>query len=239
MQGGDMHRAKQKGQGRDRRRGRELSVGVVCAHSSEREALVLALGAADGIRAIECGPGTADSVTLARDLMIDLVLIALEPGPAASFATALRSAAPTIRAVALVHSNSEAAPARLVAAGIVGFVPSGAGLVACIRTLRAVRSRGFLYPPKIAAEVMAAPSGRGEPIGLRGRPLQVAECLAEGCTNKEIAAQLRIAEGTVKSHVHAVLIALGVEHRWEVRAVLATHLPRLHLVRKSKREAGE
>ncbi len=241
-----MPRPKQGGHGRNRRRRSEITIGVVCGHASEREALVSALGDAGGVRALDCGTGNAESVTRVRDLGIEIVLVGLDPGPAASFTAALRSAVPGIRAVVLLRSESEGALARLAAAGVVGFVRFGAGLSACVRTLRAVRSRGFSCPPEIAAEVLRAReahgggsrSERSGAAGLRGRPLQVAECVAEGLSNKEISARLLIAEGTVKSHVHAVLKALGVEHRWEVRGALQALPVKLTIVRTKNGPEG-
>lgn len=235
-----MHRAKQKGRGKSTS-GHMMSVGIVCAHASEREALVIGLGLVSRqVQAIDCGAGMADSVVRVRDLAIEVVLVGLESGPAASFGTALRSAAPGVRVVVLLRSEAEGVLRRLAGAGVVGFVPPGAGLAACVRALRAVHSHGFHCPPEFAAEVFGAsklPTEDGRSVHrgsatLRGRPLQIAECVAEGLTNKEIAARLRIAEGTVKSHVHAVLLALGVEHRWEVQGVLPATPPRLHVVRK-------
>jgi len=66
-------------------------------------------------------------------------------------------------------------------------------------------------------------SGGGEaaadlPPGLERltmRQRQVLELLGLGITNKEIATRLRIAEATVKLHVHHILRALGVNNRTE------------------------
>jgi DNA-binding NarL/FixJ family response regulator len=62
---------------------------------------------------------------------------------------------------------------------------------------------------------------------LHGRRLEVAKRIAEGLSNKEIGSRLGIAPGTVKNHVHAVLGALGVEHRWQVAAALQVQIASL------------
>ena len=48
---------------------------------------------------------------------------------------------------------------------------------------------------------------------LTAREMEIARAVAEGLRNKEIAAQLRIAEGTVKQHLHAIYEKLKLEGR--------------------------
>lgn len=217
----------------------KIVVGVVCATTCERQSLVLALRASGSIEAVDCGAGVADSIARVRDLSIELVLIALEPGPAASFAVSLLSGIPRVRPVALLRSESEGALIQLVGAGIVGFIEQSADLVACVRGLRAVSTHGCYCPPNLMAIVIRPKPPRAvtrqqgsESSGgrLHGRRLEVAECIATGLSNKEICTRLAIAEGTVKNHVHAVLQALSVERRWEVAGALRQEVSRLSLV---------
>ena len=53
-----------------------------------------------------------------------------------------------------------------------------------------------------------------EPLTTRER--QIALVLSEGVTNKEIAQRLRLAEGTVKVHLHNAYEKLGVSSRIEI-----------------------
>ena len=57
-----------------------------------------------------------------------------------------------------------------------------------------------------------------EPLTTRER--QIALVLSEGVTNKEIAQRLRLAEGTVKVHLHHIYRKLGIANRTAL-AVLA------------------
>lgn len=56
---------------------------------------------------------------------------------------------------------------------------------------------------------------------LTPREREVALLLAEGARNREVAARLKIAEATVKDHVHRALDKLGCESRAELVAMLA------------------
>lgn len=53
---------------------------------------------------------------------------------------------------------------------------------------------------------------------LSERELEVLRLLAAGSSNKEVAKALHLVEGTVKNHVSAILLKLGVRDR--TRAVL-------------------
>jgi len=64
----------------------------------------------------------------------------------------------------------------------------------------------------------AAPADE-DPFGLTPRERQVLAALAEGATNREIAAQLFMAEKTASVHVSRILAKLGVRSRTEAAAV--------------------
>jgi DNA-binding NarL/FixJ family response regulator len=58
-----------------------------------------------------------------------------------------------------------------------------------------------------------------DPFGLTPRERQVLTALAEGATNREIAANLFMAEKTASVHVSRILAKLGVRSRTEAAAV--------------------
>jgi two-component system, NarL family, nitrate/nitrite response regulator NarL len=62
------------------------------------------------------------------------------------------------------------------------------------------------------------PPPRIDPLTTRER--QIVRVMAEGLTNKEIARRLRLAEGTVKVHLHRVYRKLGIANRTAL-AILA------------------
>ena len=56
-------------------------------------------------------------------------------------------------------------------------------------------------------------------MALTSREREITALLGEGLSNKEIAARLRIAIHTVKSHVHNILEKLSLRSRLEVVAL--------------------
>lgn len=93
-------------------------------------------------------------------------------------------------------------------------------LVEAIRTT--ARGDSFLQP-SVAAKVIAEftrtgkvePARREQPLvePLSERELEILAVLSQGASNKEIAAQLFITEGTVKNHITNILGKLGVRDR--------------------------
>lgn len=80
----------------------------------------------------------------------------------------------------------------------------------------ATRSLG---QPMIVLRVPAAPPAAPEALAsLSPRERQVAELIAAGLANKEIAARLRLGVGTVKDHVHHILSKTGLPNRAAVAA---------------------
>jgi DNA-binding CsgD family transcriptional regulator len=70
---------------------------------------------------------------------------------------------------------------------------------------------------------LVAQLGSGRPGGLSARQLEVAQLLAEGLTNRQIAQRLVISERTAQNHVQHILTKLGFSSRsqiavWTARA---------------------
>jgi DNA-binding NarL/FixJ family response regulator len=85
------------------------------------------------------------------------------------------------------------------------------------RSVSGARPEALVEPPGKAPEGAASPARPVEPLAdpLSARELAVLRLLAAGRTNKEIAGELFVAEGTVKAHVAGVYRKLGVHSRAE------------------------
>lgn len=117
----------------------------------------------------------------------------------------------------LTSYNDEEALFAAILAGASGYVLKqirSRDLVAAVRTVAAGQS---LLDPAMTTRVLdRVRSGSvADPgaAGLSRREQQVLAHIAEGLTNREIAAALGLAEKTVKNYVSAVLNKLGVERR--------------------------
>lgn len=76
-----------------------------------------------------------------------------------------------------------------------------------------VDGRRFRLVPLDEPVAVAAPSRAATAATLTGRELQIAALVAEGRVNKQIAAELRISEWTVSTHLRRIFAKLGVDTR--------------------------
>ena len=102
---------------------------------------------------------------------------------------------------------------------------TGSGLEELAAAIRTVAEGGTLFRPALGARVLQglqrAPTAFEAsqlPEPLTPREKEILALLANGSSNKEIAAALGTAEGTVKNQVSSIMAKLGVRDR--TRAVL-------------------
>ncbi len=150
-------------------------------------------------------------------------------------------AVPTL--VLTTFDDSELALAAL-RAGARGYLLKDVTLEELLGAVRTLAAGGTLVQPSVTERLLRAlasdSSGPHDPYPddpppqpLTPRELEVLRLLAGGYANREIAAALHLAPGTVKNHVSSVLLKLGVGDR--TKAVLRA----LHLGLLTHREGAQ
>lgn len=119
-------------------------------------------------------------------------------------------------------------------AGAMGFLLKDASPDFLRRAVHDLAAGGAVLDPRIVARLLPRLRGSGGGAGvdrvlaaLSQRESQVLRLIGAGASNAEIAAQLQIAESTVKGYVSAVLTKLGAANRVQA-ALLAKRLPQAH-----------
>jgi len=117
---------------------------------------------------------------------------------------------------------------RALRAGAAGFLLKDSPSSRLIAAVRAAATGDSLIEPAITRRLVErfveAPQPQGLPAQLTSlteRELDVLRLIARGLSNAEIAAELVVAETTVKTHVARVLTKLGVRDR--VQAVVVAY----------------
>ena len=133
----------------------------------------------------------------------------------------LRAERPTIAVLALTTFDDDEALAGMLRAGAAGFVLKGVPADELHKAVRVVAAGGAWLDPAVTGRVLAvyrtAPSG--PPGGRRlldvvtNRELEVLALIGQGLTNAEIAADLFVGEGTVKTHVNHLFTKLDLRDR--------------------------
>ncbi|MQA97930.1 MAG: response regulator, partial [Streptosporangiales bacterium] len=133
---------------------------------------------------------------------------------------ALRDAGIDVPVLVLTTFDDDELVLEALRAGARGYLLKDVTLEQLVGAVRALRDGGTLAQPAITDRLLRAIRGRdpgaldGPPAQeLTGRELDVLRLMASGYTNREIAAALFLAEGTVKNHVSTVLLKLGARDR--------------------------
>jgi DNA-binding NarL/FixJ family response regulator len=189
-----------------------------------REALATLLGVRPEIEVVgEAGDGDA-ALRQAAELRPDVVLMDLHMPVLDGIAATrrLHVEQPAIRVLALTTFDDDEDVFAALRAGAVGYLLKDVTSDRLVEALLAAARGESVLQPSVAARVVArfaqlpdAAPPRRQPlvVPLSDRELEVLRALAEGGSNREIAAALFLAEGTVKNHVTNVLAKLGARDR--------------------------
>jgi DNA-binding NarL/FixJ family response regulator len=170
----------------------------------------------------ECSDGSAALATV-RDSNPDVVLMDVRmpvlDGIGATLQ--LRAEHPTVPVLALTTFDDDEALAGMLRAGAAGFVLKGVPAEELQRAVRIVAAGGAWLDAAVTSRVLAVyratPTNRpGDQTALdrlTAREREVLALIGHGRTNVEIAQDLGIGEGTVKTHVNHLFTKLNLRDR--------------------------
>ncbi|HEX4884085.1 MAG TPA: response regulator transcription factor [Casimicrobiaceae bacterium] len=169
-------------------------------------------------RIVEAGDMDGVLRLSAADPAPDLVLVDLRMpgGQGIDGVRALRALAPQVPVAILSADEDRAIVHALLALGVAGFIPKSHTSELIVQAVQLMLAGGNYVPLCLLG---SGPSPL-EQTGLTGRRVEVLRLLSRGLSNKEIARELGISEGTVKVHLLGVFRLLGVRNR--TQAVLAS-----------------
>ena len=121
----------------------------------------------------------------------------------------IRSEFPNARIIVLTTYTGDAQVLGALKAGARGYLIKGHVHRDLLETIRAV----YAGQKRIPTEIAAAVANHVSDDELTQREIQILRLIAAGNANKQIAEQLSIGEGTVKTHVVNLLSKLGANDR--------------------------
>ena len=202
-----------------------IGVYLLAGNRLLREALVKLLQKRGDIRllgATGLSPQIVEQITAAGPdvLLCDL---AIETLVELQITREIRRAAPNLKIVMIGMEEDEKTFLRGVLDGVVGYLLKEASASEIADAVRAVADNNAVCSPRLclalfnyvsSSEITQAhPLAVRHDLGLTRRELQLVQMIAQGLTNKEIAAQLNLSENTIKNHVHRMLRKLGARDR--------------------------
>jgi two-component system NarL family response regulator len=194
-----------------------IRVGIVDDHPVVRDGLAAILGLQPDINVVgEAGTGR-EACALFDQQRPDVLLLDLKmPGMGGrEVVQTLCAAHPDARIIILTTYGGDEDIFRSLKAGAKGYLLKDAPRQQILEAIRTVHA-GERYLPAAIASKVAEHALQPE---LTGREREVLQGMARGKSNKEIGAALSISEGTVKTHVKAVLAKLDAVSRTEAVAI--------------------
>jgi DNA-binding NarL/FixJ family response regulator len=171
----------------------------------------------------ECADGgevPAAVAALAPDVVLMDVRMPFVDGVQATRELRRREGSPPV--LALTTFDDEQVLAGMLRAGAAGFVLKGVPAEDLQRAVRSVAGGGAWLDPAVTARVLAiyrtatppaAVAAAADLDSLTGREREVLALIGRGRTNGEIAAELFVSEGTVKTHVNHLFTKLQLRDR--------------------------
>jgi two-component system nitrate/nitrite response regulator NarL len=180
-------------------------------------------------------PEAAQLLSAAAASKPDVALISLDldssPQKGLQLARRLNASQPGVHIAILLDTTTRESVIAAFRNGARAVFSRGAGLPElgyCIERT----SRGEIFASNTEAEYLlealrAGPSCDAIDIDtlnkLSKREIEVAECAAQGHTNRQIAEQLRLSEHTIKNYLSRAYEKLGVSTRMELLVLLSQH----------------
>ena len=199
---------------------------IVDDHEVVRMGLRAALEVEDDFTVVAEAANGQDAIDRARAHRPDIVLmdVRMDGIDGIEACREIRSELPATRVLMLTSFAEEETVVAALLAGAAGYVLKNVPRVRLLEALRAVARGESLLDSKVTkgvVEKLTAPpqkEKRDDAGLLTERELEVLALIADGATNKEIAAKLVVSENTARNHVSHILSKLGFSRRSEAAA---------------------
>jgi DNA-binding NarL/FixJ family response regulator len=190
-----------------------------------REGLETLLSVHKDIQVVGQASNGQEAVEIAHQVQPDVVLMDIRmpvlDGVRATHQ--LKVSRPQSKVIVLTTFDDDEYIFEALKMGAVGYLLKDVGSGQLVEAIRAASRGDSILEPSVAAKVIAEFTRVSKMVPLRKmealvdplseREQEILSLIACGASNKEIAQQLYIAEGTVKNHVTHILGKLGVRDR--------------------------
>lgn len=205
-----------------------IRVVVVDDHKVVRVGLCRVLDAADGIEVVGDAGNAHEALPAVTRTIPDVVIVdvRMPGGDGLQLVREIRSRHPDTACLMFTSFADEQVFYRAVMAGAAGYLLKDADNAEIVDAVRRAADGEQLVPSEVIDELRA----REEEVELDAVTLAeltpqeraIVRLIAKGHTNREIAAELHLAEKTVRNYVSNVLAKLGMKNRTEVAVHIAS-----------------
>jgi DNA-binding NarL/FixJ family response regulator len=202
---------------------------VVDDHPVVREGLRSFLGTREGMEVVGEADDVDGAVREAERLAPDVVLLdlVLPGGGGVAALPRLLGLDPAPKVIILTSFGADEQALAAVRGGASGWLGKDVPPAELENAIRTVHRGGSVLDPAIAARVLGevASGGSGDPHleQLTTREREVLALLGQGLSNRDLAAQLFVAEKTIKTHVSSILAKLHLTDRTQAALFAVRH----------------
>jgi NarL family two-component system response regulator LiaR len=204
-----------------------IRVLIVDDHPVVRQGLLGFLETYADITVIAEADNGAQAVALAQEHVPDVILMDLlmPEMDGVEAIEQIMTSSPITRIIVLTSYTEDKYLLPAMRAGAVGYQLKDADPEDLVSAIRAASRGQTTLHPGVAARLVQGADQPGEDslTDLSKRELDVLRLVARGMSNKEIAKELVISEGTVKSHVSNILSKLHLAHRTQAALYALKH----------------
>lgn len=202
---------------------------VVDDHEVVRQGLVALLDRRPGFQVVAQAGSVAEAIDQARLHRPDIVVmdVRLPDGSGVEACREIRSEMPETKVIMLTSFPDDEAVLSAIVAGASGYLLKQIRARDLVAALEAVGRGESLLDPAVTERVlervrrMAAGETNDELSVLTTQERKILMLVAEGKTNKEIAADVFLSDKTVKNYVSSILSKLNLERRAQAAAFVA------------------
>ena len=210
---------------------RPMRLLVVDDHEVVRQGLVSLLDRHNGFEVVAQAGSVAESISAAERFEPDLVImdVRLPDGSGIEACREIRATRPETRIVMLTSYPDEEAVLSAIIAGASGYLLKQIRGRDLVSALEAVGRGGSLLDSAVTEKVLervrraASGSATDELAVLTSQERKILLLVAEGKTNKEIAADVFLSPKTVKNYVSSILSKLNLHRRTQAAVYVAKH----------------
>jgi DNA-binding NarL/FixJ family response regulator len=211
----------------------EIRILLVDDHEVVREGLRALLSRREGFQIVGQAGSVAESIAEAERTRPDVVVmdVRLPDGSGIEACREIRESAPDVKVIILTSYADDDAVFASILAGASGYVLKQSRGRALADAIAAVARGESLLDPGITQKVMerlrtANERRASDPLdALNEQEHKILLLIAEGKTNKEIAAEVFLSDKTVKNYVSSILMKLNLRRRSEAAAFIARREP--------------
>jgi DNA-binding NarL/FixJ family response regulator len=216
--------------GTDARAGQERHrLLVVDDHEVVRQGLAAMLDRRPGFQVVAEAGTVAEAIEMSRKFEPDLIVmdVRLPDGSGIEACREIRAEFPATRVVMLTSYPDEEAVFSAIVAGASGYLLKQVRARDLVSALEAVGRGESLLDPAVTEKVLErvrriATGGAADELAqLTAQEQKILLLVAEGKTNKQIAAEVFLSDKTVKNYVSSILSKLNLQRRAQAAAYVA------------------